>query len=78
MPTTAAGTFEVQLTPQPSDDPVPARMTLTKQFSGDLVGTSQGQMLSAMGNFKGSAGYVAIEIVTGTLHGKAGSNTFAL
>jgi hypothetical protein len=48
-------------------------MTIDKQFHGDLAGTSQGQMLSAMTAVQGSAGYVAIEKVTGTLHGKSGS-----
>ena len=49
------------------------RMTIDKQFSGDLVASSRGQMLTGMSAVKGSAGYVAIEQVTGTLAGKAGS-----
>lgn len=48
-------------------------MSIDKQFHGDLEGTSKGQMLSAMGSVKGSAGYVAMEKVTGTLHGRGGS-----
>jgi hypothetical protein len=68
----AAGTFEVKLTPQPDDSPV-GRMTIVKQFHGDLEGSSAGQMLAAMTEVKGSAGYVAIEKVTGGLHGRAGS-----
>jgi hypothetical protein len=68
----AAGTFEVKLTPQPDDSPV-GRMTIVKQFHGDLEGSSAGQMLAAMTEVKGSAGYVAIEKVTGSLHGRAGS-----
>jgi len=48
-------------------------MTIDKQFHGDLEGTSKGQMLSAMGSIKGSAGYVAMERVTGTLKGRSGS-----
>lgn len=72
----AKGTFEVKLTPQtPQDasDPALARLVLDKQFHGDLEATSKGQMLSAGTAVQGSAGYVAIERVTGTLHGKSGS-----
>ncbi|MEP6939769.1 MAG: DUF3224 domain-containing protein [Rudaea sp.] len=53
-----------------------ARMSIEKQFHGDLDASSKGEMLSAMGNVKGSAGYVAIERVSGTLAGRSGS--FAL
>jgi hypothetical protein len=76
----ARGTFEVKLTPQPSDrqpeDAALGRIWLDKQFQGDLVATSRGQMLTAMTDVKGSAGYTAIERVTGTLRGRAG--TFVL
>lgn len=76
----ATGPFEVTLTPQPPDDYADgaslARLTIDKQFHGDLEATSRGQMLSAMGGVKGSAGYVAIERVTGTLGGRRG--TFVL
>jgi Protein of unknown function (DUF3224) len=48
-------------------------MWLDKQFHGDLEATSRGQMLTAMTDVKGSAGYVAIERVSGTLRGRAGS-----
>jgi len=48
-------------------------MSIDKQIAGDLVGTTSGQMLSAMTDTKGSAGYVAIERVEGTLHGRRGS-----
>ena len=68
----ALGTFEVKMTPQPDDSPV-GRMTIAKQFHGDLEAASVGQMLASMSEVKGSAGYVAIEKVTGTLHGRAGS-----
>jgi len=51
-------------------------MTLDKRFHGDLVGTSRGQMLTAGTDVKGSAGYVAVERVTGALQGRSG--TFAL
>ena len=76
----ARGAFEVKLTPQPSDrqpdDAGLGRMWLDKQFHGDLEATGRGQMLTAMTDVKGSAGYVAMERVTGTLAGRAGS--FAL
>jgi hypothetical protein len=49
------------------------RMSIDKQFHGDLDGTSKGQMLTAMTDIKDSAGYVAIERVTGTLQGRSGS-----
>lgn len=74
---TAKGTFEVNLQPLSFEGAEPeaklARMSIAKQISGDLVATTQGQMLSAMTDVKGSAGYVAIERVTGTLSGKKGS-----
>jgi len=73
----ARGAFEVKLTPQPSDrqpdDPALGRMWLDKEFHGDLEATSRGQMLTAMTDVKGSAGYVAIERVSGTLRGSAGT-----
>jgi hypothetical protein len=72
----ALGTFEVKLTPQQDADSPVGRMLISKQFHGDLEALSAGQMLTAMGEVKGSAGYVAIEKVTGTLAGRAGS--FAL
>ena len=67
----ASGTFEVKLTPQESANI--GRMSIDKQFHGDLEATSKGEMLSAMTDVKGSAGYVALERVTGTLHGRSGS-----
>jgi hypothetical protein len=51
-------------------------MSIDKQFHGDLEASSKGQMLAAMTSVKGSAGYVAIEQVTGSLHGRNG--TFVL
>ena len=60
----ASGTFDVTLTPQPaSDDTLGAsvgRLTIEKQFHGGLEGVSKGEMLTAMTNVYGSAGYVAI------------------
>ena len=75
----AAGTFEVKLQPQVPEagaDATLGRLSIDKQFHGDLEGTSQGQMLTAGTDVEGSAGYVAIEVVTGMLHGRRGS--FAL
>jgi hypothetical protein len=73
----AAGRFEVALAPQAADDYADGRelgrMTIDKTFHGELAATSRGQMLSAMGSVKGSAGYVAIERVSGTLAGRSGS-----
>jgi len=74
----AKGTFNVKLAPQPplegqSPEDIPGRMSIDKQFQGDLSGTSKGQMLAAMTAVKGSAGYVAIEKVTGTLAGRSGT-----
>ena len=70
-----AGTFTVELTPQKPDSPVAetaglGRMSLDKRFSGGLDATSAGEMLSAMGSVQGSAGYVAMERVRGTLDGR--------
>jgi hypothetical protein len=70
----STGTFDVKLTPQP--DEIVGRMTIDKQFHGDIEGTSKGQMLAVQGEVKGSAGYVAMERITGTLGGRKGS--FAL
>lgn len=73
----ATGPFDVKLTPQ---SPVAAiesanlgRQTIDKQFHGDLEATSLGEMIAAMSSVQGSAGYVAMERVTGLLHGKRGS-----
>jgi hypothetical protein len=78
----AVGTFTVQMTPQgaPSEAPAGAtplaRLSLDKVFSGDMAGTSHGEMLTAVTPTQGSAGYVAIERFTGTVDGRQGS--FAL
>jgi hypothetical protein len=74
---TAAGPFDVKLTPQPpGDDAVLGRFSLDKTFHGDLEATSKGQMLAFSSSVKGSAGYVAMEQVIGTLQGRRG--TFVL
>jgi hypothetical protein len=73
----ATGSFEVSLQPLPNTEVTAdnqfGRMLLNKKFSGDLVATARGQMLSAMTSVKGSAGYVAIDHVTGELDGRKGS-----
>lgn len=73
----ANGTFAVELKPLTfdgaTDDKQLGRLSLSKHFSGDLEADSAGEMLSAMTAFEGSAGYVAIERVTGTLQGRTGS-----
>jgi hypothetical protein len=77
----ARGTFEVTITPQAPDDPAAdaagvGRMSIDKRFHGELEATSMGQMLAVSTQVEGSAGYVAMERVSGTLHGLNGS--FAL
>lgn len=73
----ARGTFEVKATPLPKDEKVVGlsvgRLSLDKRFGGDLEGTSKGEMMTAETSVQGSAGYVAIEHVTGTLQGRSGS-----
>jgi Protein of unknown function (DUF3224) len=76
----AEGTFDVKTTPLAADDATMGtligRYSLVKQYHGDLDATSKGEMLAAGDPSTGNAGYVAIEQVTGTLHGHTGS--FAL
>lgn len=73
MITHARGTFEVKIVPGENPGAVAGHMSFDKQFHGDLEGTSKGEMLTAMTAVTGSAGYVAIERVTGTLEGRSGS-----
>ena len=71
----ATGTFDVKVRPLANDHAEASglgRMSIDKQFHGDLEATSQGQMLSFMSTVKGSAGYVAMERVTGKLSGHSG------
>ncbi len=72
------GTFTVELTPQQDamkgkDGIELNRLAINKRYQGELDATSTGEMVSAVTPVKGSAGYVAIEQVTGTLNGKSGS-----
>ena len=77
MSSRASGAFEVKLSPQGEDDQAEGttlgRMSLDKQYHGDLEATSKGQMLGAHTAVKGSAGYVALERVRGTLQGRGGT-----
>jgi len=65
----ASGTFEVKMEPVASESRFP-RLKGDKQFHGDLEGTSQSEMMHVSGTVEGSGGYVAIEIVSGSLQGR--------
>jgi hypothetical protein len=75
--TRATGTFEVKVNPlaayDNSEGSLLGRMSIDKQFHGDLEGTSKGEMLTGMTSVKNSAGYVAMERVTGALNGRTGT-----
>ena len=76
---TARGTFDVKVIPQPADDAAGGpfgRLFLDKKFHGDLDATSRGQMMGAGTAVEGSAGYVALELVSGALNGRNGSFIF--
>lgn len=77
MAQVAQGTFQVEMKPTTDPDAQDGvsigHLSLVKTFAGDLVATSRGQMLTALTPTEGSAGYVAIERVTGALHGREGS-----
>jgi hypothetical protein len=73
-----SGKFDAKLNPlksyaQGKDDINLGRMSIDKTFHGELEASSKGEMLSAMTAVQGSAGYVAIEQVVGSLSGKQGS-----
>jgi hypothetical protein len=81
MPNNANGSFDVKITPQllaeAGADSGLGRMSLDKQFHGELEANSVGEMLTAMSSsVQGSGAYVAVERVTGKLNGRSGS--FAL
>jgi len=76
MTTHGHGTFDVKVAPigaYAAADPTLGRMSIDKVLHGDLTGTGQGEMLTAGGGVTGSAAYVAIERITGTLQGRKGS-----
>ncbi|GAA0477246.1 hypothetical protein GCM10009096_18900 [Parasphingorhabdus litoris] len=69
----ASGAFEVELSPVSEKGESPARMVLTKSFTGDLIGTGTGQMMADANKTTGARVYVALETITGSLNGKQGS-----
>ena len=75
----ATGTFEVKVKPLTADEKVPGvvvgRMSIDKTWSGDIVGTSAGEMMTAGGEVKGSGGYIAIEMMKVSIKGKSGTFT---
>jgi hypothetical protein len=77
MPCVAAGPFDVSLEPLVPYDQGPGaavgRMSIDKTYRGDLDATGVGEMVAAQTAVPGSAVYVAIERVTGTLGGRSGS-----
>jgi hypothetical protein len=79
MTSRASGTFEVNVQPPAQGektDPRFQRIHIDKRFHGDFEGTSQVEMLTAGTAVEGSAGYVAIERLTGTLKGRHGTFVF--
>ena len=80
MTARAGGPFDVKMTPEAADTEgegsALGRMALAKTYHGDLKATARGTMLTAGTSVAGSAAYVAVERVSGALHGRRG--TFAL
>ena len=77
MSTHVSGSFSITMTPattpQRSGRTALGRMLLDKVYKGDLAATASGEMLSAVTDPKGAAGYVAVESITGVLQGRQGS-----
>ena len=77
MTVLAKGTFDVKLAPQgegdKGDGSTLGRMSIAKEWHGDIEGTGRGEMLTAMSDVQGSGVYVAVERITGTVNGKRGS-----
>ncbi len=75
--TRAKGTFDVKVAPLPAYDTTEGsllgRMSIDKQYHGDLEGAARGEMLTGMTSVKDSGVYVAVERFTGTLSGRRGS-----
>ena len=73
----ARGTFDVSMEAEPpyieQDGIKLNRNAVRKEFSGDVLGTSEAQMVAAYTATPGSAGYVAIEHFSGSVGGKSGS-----
>jgi hypothetical protein len=72
----AQGGFTVERATTSAADAAVGRFSLKKTYSGALVASAEGEMLAMQGDVPGSAAYVAMERVTGTLEGRSGS--FAL
>jgi hypothetical protein len=76
----ASGSFEVKLSPEAmsavAKESGLGRMSIDKSFSGSLTASSKGEMLAFRSSVQGSAGYVAMETVSGTLDGRKGSFVF--
>jgi hypothetical protein len=79
MMSQATGTFDVKVKPLPEDEKVAGvtvgRMSIEKEWKGDIVGTSKGEMMTAAGEVKGSAGYVAVEVMKVSIKGRSGTFT---
>lgn len=77
MSTHVSGSFSITMTPattpQHSGRTTLGRMLLDKVYKGDLAATASGEMLSAVTDTKGAAGYVAVESIAGVLQGRQGS-----
>ena len=77
MTSQAKGTFEVKVKPLPNDEKVAGvtvgRMSIDKQLAGDIEGTGKGEMMTVDTSVQGSAGYVAVEHMTGKVKGRSGS-----
>lgn len=77
MSTHVSGSFSITMTPattpRHSGRTTLGRMLLDKVYKGDLAATASGEMLSAVTDTKGAAGYVAVESIAGVLQGRQGS-----
>lgn len=73
----ANGLFDIEIAPQALSGVAAssglARMSIDKRFHGELDATSTGEMLAFRSATNGSAGYVAMEMVRGSLDGRSGS-----
>ena len=69
----ARGRFDIETRPEATFGDGIGRFSLAKTFHGDLQGSGVGEMLAVRIAMPGSAGYVLVEHVAGTLHGRSGS-----
>ena len=79
MTAQANGTFDVKVKPLLEDEKVAgvkvSRLSIDKEWKGDMVGTSKGEMMATGAEVEGSGGYVAIEPMAVTLNGRKGTFT---